>query len=471
MKYLIPVICLVLVLLMQPARAARIECPKYTLRLEGETGMPTGGSFKEIVEMHKVGMSEGYEGKWKVDRLVLALTLSKQAPFVPDDFGPVEFGQGMGMTDCSGTRRGNTQWYECTGGNLHMDVVGDRIGSIKNDTWIGRIKGDEVTLKFYEPNPFEPTLKGRIRKPEARELSLKIIDPEPEARFCYSEDTPGVLELVLTAQGAPASYEQEIKWSLPEIEGVEQKIYPSSALGPTVRVEYIGMPKKNSDFGWKTVSAELKIGGCRISEERKIRFYYPLTAQNNPGGQSPNWFYYWQQTPAAQPRGQNINVEYGGNFFNLCQNPDVPAQFTEGYGHATVHVCDLSRLGSTFANRVPLLDVNKPYLQGWTKTHYIDTFASAVRHEYTHWLCWFNYRNRRNSAEMADEDQDQDGLPDAMEPELGFDPAKTQTYLADHPELKHITWDEEYLCFMEMMKVPFDQLKEYDWARPGKQWP
>ncbi|MFW5908976.1 MAG: hypothetical protein ACOCR8_04990 [Desulfosalsimonas sp.] len=41
----------------------------------------------------------------------------------------------------------------------------------------------------------------------------------------------------------------------------------------------------------------------------------------------------------------------------------------------------------------------------------------------------------------------------------------------DHPELKHITWDEEYLCFMEMMKVPFDQLKEYDWARPGKQWP
>lgn len=124
MKYLIPVTCLVLVILIQSALAARVECPKYTLHLEGETGMPFGGSYKEIVEMHKIGSSEGYEGKWKVDRMVLALTLPKQAPFVPDDFGPVDFGQGMGMTDCSGTQRGNTQWYECTGGNFHMDVAG-----------------------------------------------------------------------------------------------------------------------------------------------------------------------------------------------------------------------------------------------------------------------------------------------------------------------------------------------------------
>lgn len=348
---------------------------------------------------------------------------------------------------------------------------GDRIGSIKNDTWIGRIKGDEVTLKFYEPNPYEPTLSGRIRKPEARELYLEIIDPAPEARFCYSKDTPGVLQLLLEAKASPAQHDQDIKWSVPKIEGGQRQIYPSSARGPTVRVEYIGLPEKNSDFGWKTVKAELEIGGCRIAEKKKIRFYYPLTAQNNPGGQSPNWFYYWRQTPAAQPRGQNINVEYGGNFFNLCQNPDVPAQFTPGYGHATVHVCDLSRLGNSFANRVPLLDVNKPYFRGWVKTHYIETFASAVRHEYTHWLCWFNYRNRRSPSDMIAEDQDQDGLPDAMEPQLGFDPDKTQTYLASHPELKNITWDEEYLCFVEMMKVPFEQLKKYDWARPGKQWP
>jgi hypothetical protein len=63
------------------------------------------------------------------------------------------------------------------------------------------------------------------------------------------------------------------------------------------------MPEDNSQFGKKKVTATLKVGTCTATESREVQFFYPPDLKNNPGGQYPNWFYYWKQTRRRSPAG------------------------------------------------------------------------------------------------------------------------------------------------------------------------
>lgn len=78
---------------------------------------------------------------------------------------------------------------------------------------------------------------------------------------------------------------------------------PVDSRGPYLTVTYKLLPEDNDSFGEKTITARLRSGACKAEESKKIKVFYPSTAENNPGGLDPNWFYYWGQTPAAKPGG------------------------------------------------------------------------------------------------------------------------------------------------------------------------
>jgi hypothetical protein len=100
----------------------------------------------------------------------------------------------------------------------------------------------------------------------------------------------------------------------------------------------------------------------------------------------------------------------------------------------------------------------------------IDTFAAAVIHEYQHFLTDHNWYSKMTQQELSKVDKDQDGLPDDLEPGLNFDPTKFQTYFADHPALKNVGGDEEWMAYEAMRGYKTGTLDKYDWAHPGNQW-
>ena len=112
----------------------------------------------------------------------------------------------------------------------------------------------------------------------------------------------------------------------------------------------------------------------------------------------------------------------------------------------------------------------------------IDTFAAASYHEnghYSHFKNWWfahkaanpfspsedmNKNSIKDSAENQ-LDRDQDLIPDAHEPGLGFDPNKKYTYKGIKED------DEELLAWKDESKWQVGSANKEDWAKPGKQWP
>ena len=67
----------------------------------------------------------------------------------------------------------------------------------------------------------------------------------------------------------------------------------------TVTVTSTGLPKNNSDFGEKTITAEVKDDKDTVTVTKKIKVFYPAKASNSPskasGTSDPNWFTYYKQ--------------------------------------------------------------------------------------------------------------------------------------------------------------------------------
>jgi hypothetical protein len=452
--------------------AGSIKCSRYQIHLEGASNKIPGHEYKEVVEMHKVGSSSGYDGQWKVDRIVQIVLYPSGGPSLPAVATKVPFPNGQWMM-CTAHFINNMMVTDCSGGEMYLDVSNNRIGSKKTNIWQGKIQGRKVTYKFDPNNTLEPALTGEVREPNRAQLSLSIASSIacPEDKYVYSDSDPGILEMEFTATVTPSQYEQEVEWSVPEIEGATRTYDPPSGKGPRLKVRYEGLPKDNAQFGLKTVHAVVNVGGCQVEDSTTVKLFYPRDATNNPGGEFPNWFYYWKQTPAGRPKGQNVRLLYGGRTVDLCAQGNFLGQYIPGHGHATIHVCDLTKLGPDFETKYPELSLKPPYYKGLLSTKHIDTFAVAVRHEFEHWQINFNYRNNRPDLLILPSDTDGDGLPDRVEPQFGFDFKKEQTHLANHPEVKKVGGDEEWLCYMSMLDIKIGSLDKYDWARPGKQWP
>ncbi len=334
---------------------------------------------------------------------------------------------------------------------------------------------DGAERVFETPSPGGATGKvtwriGGVNPP----CELTITRPAEGYREEFSDDKPGKLELDFRAKLTPKKYEPEITWSLPKMEAPTRIVTePENRRGPRLRVTLTGLPRELSGFGEKEFRARVETEECRASAKRKVKLFFPRSAYNNPGGQKPNWFYYWRQTPAARPKGQAVAIDYGGGAVDMCAREGVAGVHNPRFGYKTVLVCDLLKLKPRrYELRFPLLDRSRELkFLGWRTVQNIDTFAVVVLHEFTHWLAWHNWYSKIPDDQLATLDTDQDGIPNDVEPGLNFDPKMKQTYFSRDETLKNIGNDEEWLAFEMMREHEPGSLDEFDWAHPGNQWP
>jgi hypothetical protein len=301
---------------------------------------------------------------------------------------------------------------------------------------------------------------------------LLITSPKEGQRLAFSNKVPGQLTIDLTASIKPTKFGQMINWSLPQWDAATQaQIEPKNRQGTHLKVTLKGLPKDLSGLGNKAFTASVSNKNCHTSTTRSVKLFFPRNGKNNPGGSNPNWFYYWKQTPAGRPHGQIVALEYGGNTVDVCKNPGVTGFYQPKFGYKVIHICDLSKMKPPFKLVFPLLDRNSAQkYSGMRTVKNIDIFAVAVLHEYQHFLHYHNWYSKISPQDLAKMDKDQDGLPDHLEPGMNFNPKLFQTYFANHPKLKKVGGDEEWLAYESMKSHKTGSLDKYDWAYPGNQW-
>lgn len=318
---------------------------------------------------------------------------------------------------------------------------------------------------------------------QAPDVRIKIIKPVDQSRHVFSDEYAlqkhsNRLVLDLEAQIEPARLADSIEWIVPEIPGSTRSTIPASASlmprGARLQVVYQGLPDDYKAFGRKTVTARVQVGACNVEDQREVKLFYPRDAKNNPEGKYRNWFYYWRQTPAAFPLGQNVRLEFGGTEFDLCTGKHVMAIYKPDHLFKTVHICDFTeKLDRQFALTVPRVsrrDLSTLETYQLLTFTYIDTFAVAVLHEFAHFNHHHTWWSGKPPEQQAREDVDHDGIPDRLEREMGFIVPKFQTFWGDHDDFKNINGDEEFLAYETAYDYPVGKFDEHDWGKPGKNW-
>ncbi len=354
----------------------------------------------------------------------------------------------------------------------------------------------EIMKKLVAEHGFEKSYQWTEREVHSRDrdegeehwLTIKVVIGEPCAdppriavrtrdgmdKYCFSEGTPGKLEITFEADVTPASLAEEVTWTLPELEGSTRTIVPPEAKGRSVTVTYAGLPQSNAAFGPKTVTATVKKDRCEAQAQKEVRLFFPTFAKNNPGGAAPNWFYYWSQTAArvgpARFGGGSSDCGIGSGSRDLGF-----------YGHRefdqVYYICDLKALGPEFPFVAKRVAGDR-----WADLRVtgIDTFGVACLHENDHFShfdkWWKPYRvtgpgqpdiNHNSIKDDPEFDLDADGdlIPDALEEGLHLDPKKRNTYgIGPNGD------DEEALCWFAEAKWIVGSADKQDWAKPGKQW-
>jgi len=317
------------------------------------------------------------------------------------------------------------------------------------------------------------TIRAEIGEPCKEKIGLSIRTGDGRDKYCFSEGSPGKLEFTLTAEVTPPAYADEVTWTLPDLPGSTRAVSPADAKGRTIKVTYTNLPKRNADFGPKTVTASIVHGSCRAQDQIEIQFFFPKMAKNNPGGTDPNWFYYWSQTSARVGPAR-----FGGGLSKCVVDPNAR---NLGYYRSEIfdtvyYICDLRALGPDFPFLAKRIVGNK---WGEAKVTGIDTFAVACLHEnahYEHFTQWwkahrtsdrFEDTNRNGIKDDRERKFDKDGdlVPDALEEGLHLDPKNGNTY-GIGPDGD----DEEALCWFAETTWKIGKADKEDWAKPGKQW-
>jgi len=456
------------------SHAGSVKCPEVGVILSGIGGVGGGHTYQEIVELHKKRGGKGYNGKWQVHRFTQINTYPHPVKPPISTSNIVQFGHGMSMK-CDAHAGGNQVISVCTGGNLTLDVVNNRIGSRITNIWIGKIQGDHMSLKFHKENPFEPTITGTIKKIRNGRLKLNISQPSSNQKYVYDTNSPGKLKMTLKASVTPPEYKSDVKWTIPEIPGSTRTVTPASATGDSIEVEFEDLPSSNSSFGKKTIQAEVDAELCKAEDTKNVTVFFPRDADNNPGGSEPNWYYYWSQTSAKKGP-----AKYGGLSGQCASGQSGDRDNLIGYYryiHRDPHyfICDLRRLGNDFKFTAVRLRTN-PFSIDSEEVKGIDTFAVASYHEYGHykhfkdWWFQFNPNPIRSTGGHMKPGYDKDGdfIPNTVEPGINLDPNTKYTLRQYDPNID--LDDEEYLTWLEEAKWVIGSANNEDWAKPGKQW-
>lgn len=474
-------------------QAASGTCPAQSVVLRGEIPGAGGTHYIETVTLSRDAASTSMSGRWNMTRFTQDIIY----PWVlrpPMNQAPIKTDMGFEgrWMNCGFTTQGTVLSTECTGGNYYLDVWDGKIGLRANGNTIGTVQGRDFQMRFglEGQQQYNPILTGRAQDGPPNEVDLSVsVQSGDEGRHVFSTDTPAQLVLELQATTDPAELAEQVIWDIPEIPGSTRTLDPPTGMGAQMRVTYSGMPASNSAFGEKTVSASLDQSACPIRDSGTFKVYFPRDARNHPEPSPdwPNWLYYWKQTACGRPFNRDIGVVFAENAPNDCK-PGVAGFYAYDEPRVldeAVYLCNLPQTlgedmkvdiaGLAYVPTAPTVQERFVYTGNDRRFTGIDTFGYTLVHEYLHYRnyarFWKPLGGHYYTQLQPLYDKDQDGIPDSMEPSMGFDPTKTLTYAPRQDVAAFVTYDEHWLVL-----PPADQAfkggscNAQDWAKPGKQW-
>lgn len=350
------------------------------------------------------------------------------------------------------------------------------------------------------PSKYRGALSFQIVFSPVCPSQFRMVTPEVNQKLLFSNGTPGrlTIEAEVAVANLPPDLVEHIRWDAPAKAGSELSY---TQAGTRVTIMYTGLPTNNSDFGLTRITATVDAGGScgTLSASRDVLLFFPRDEKNNPGGDAPNYYYYWLQTPAGQGAANGQDVRYVNRQFECGENPrwlgyhprdtklSVPADELSQprlVGRDYIYICDFHK----YDNVYPAHPSTNFYMEGILTTGVswegIDTFAVIMRHELTHrnhWRDWWNptggspkggfYDTNNNKQKDPTEpwvDRDEDFIPDEKEPSLTYDKEEKNTFGVQ--AAGEDMYDEHHLTYTVGDSWPRGSADRQDWAKPGKQW-
>ena len=339
----------------------------------------------------------------------------------------------------------------------------------------------------------------------ACQRTVRIISPEEDKEFVFGSqyNEPKNLLVPTMAEATPKSYEAGIfPWEMDDIEGSTKElksfgpgcggiIDDTPVKGPCVRFRFENLPKDNSQFGRKTITAD-------IAAPVHVRVFYKKLEKTNPEGKDPNWFYYWKQ--GAVPRLDE---------FTYVQEPPSPGWGASFRPPNELSVYPLAALCSGaikielferlpgFTNPYEGMGYKRGDWRGYSpidnrgkmdalkefkhirlfrtidieELRGVDVCHALVLHELKHKWVYESFHAYTGTGGLKDTDGD--WLPDHWEiwtqSQYQFKPTDPDTHFLRFQYYEGYDWvgDMEVLSFEAMKDHRADHSK--DWATPGKQ--
>jgi len=282
--------------------------------------------------------------------------------------------------------------------------------------------------------------------------AVNLQDPDSTEHYAFNGGNPGFCEIYGRGTTWILGLESGLEWTLTPISGSALTSYPYPPKGYSVWFYYTGLPSSNSQFGEKTITLTHPQfpAGCN-QDSQTVEVFFSRDATNNPGGDDPNWFYYW--------KGDNVVSDLSSFEYKLI--PDAIGEYNMETGE--LFVSDGAQ-----ESKSEFSVTHKVRGDEWpigANGEGIDCCAQVCAHELEHkW--WHD-----NWSSFPDGDTDY--VPDCQEgiPPFYFDPNDPDTY-----NMVLIYWkygfygDNEFLArFAEKITNPVYPSK--DWSNEnGKNW-
>lgn len=217
------------------------------------------------------------------------------------------------------------------------------------------------------------TAKVEIAKPTGDPVTAGSADNEFTFMTAAGVATIPV-EAAITPTSLAASVSPTIKWTLDPIPAGVTLTWnnpwpgqPTAGQGRTAIATLTGYPANNAGFGLKTIKMEV-MQGTRVIQTKtttiELFFERDMTAT---GRTAPNWFFYWNQTPAGTAEAQ-----YSATTGNFGTTPAMLNWATYGGPRRRVTLDDSTRLNDRRR------DGTNQVITG------IDLFANVILHENFH---------------------------------------------------------------------------------------
>jgi hypothetical protein len=172
---------------------------------------------------------------------------------------------------------------------------------------------------------------------------------------------------------------RDVTWELEKMGAPTQlTVEPATARAERITFTYAGLPEQNDSFGSRMIAAQIARGRCACRERDAIRAFFVPDDRTHPGGDTPNWFYYWSQTAAV-----GAHVRPTLRYQDAIVDPSLPsARPIAKYDPETQQVW-VSR--GIHVRRGCRGEVDRAtHLPTGRQAEGIDCFAETVRHEWQH---------------------------------------------------------------------------------------